>query len=82
MSISDRRRNRDGQYRNESYQLSSLSRYDVILAFIPVVFALAILVAGALSVSLRTALAGASLIGAVGIVDVLFLHPPNYGHGR
>lgn len=59
----------------------SLSRYDLLLAFIPTAFIVSILLGSLLSLGLQSALAGASLVGAIALVDALFLNPPK-GAGR
>lgn len=55
---------------------TSDSRYDVVLAAIPITFTLAILIGSLFSIPLNVALFGASLIGAVAIIDGIFLNPP------
>ncbi len=54
----------------------SLSRYDLVLAVIPVAFVLATGVAAVTGLSLRAGVLVASLAGALAVVDALFLHPP------
>lgn len=59
----------------------SLSRYDLLLAFMPTVFLVSLVVGNLLSLGIRTTLAGASVAGTVALVDALFLNPPS-GTGR
>ncbi|MCL9813911.1 hypothetical protein [Natranaeroarchaeum aerophilus] len=54
----------------------SISRYDIVLILIPVVFLLAALFGSLLSVPLNVALFGAALIGAVAVLDGVFWNPP------
>ena len=54
----------------------SLSRYDLVLAFIPVVFLLSVVLGYLLSVPFRTTLTGASAVGALTLLDALFVNPP------
>ena len=56
--------------------LHSLSRYDLVLAFIPVVFVLSVVLGHLLSVPFRTTLVGASVVGALALLDALFVNPP------
>ena len=59
----------------------SLSRYDLLLAFVPTVFLVSIIVGNVLSLGTQTALAGASLVGTIALADALFINPPR-GTGR
>lgn len=52
------------------------TRYDFVLAVIPVAFLLAGLASQITPVAPRTMLAVASLVGALGLLDALFLNPP------
>lgn len=54
----------------------SVSRYDLVLAVIPTAFVVAILLAHLLGIPAQSALVGASIIGAIALVDGLFRHPP------
>lgn len=54
----------------------SLSRYDLVLAVIPAAFLAASLLGAALPVGPREAMVGAALVGALVLVDALFVHPP------
>jgi len=53
-----------------------LTRYDLVLAFMPTVFMISIVASYLLSIPIRTALLGASLVGTVSLIDALFLNPP------
>jgi len=55
------------------------TRYDLVLALIPVAFLLTVGTASVLGLPTRTALAGWSVVGFVALVDALFLHPPTAG---
>lgn len=57
-----------------------LSRYDLVLALIPVAFLLAVVAGTVLSVSIPTAIAGASLLGLAAIVEGVYRNPPVTGH--
>jgi len=59
--------------------LSGITRHDLVLAIIPSAFVVAMLVGRALSLSTEAAIATASLVGALALVDALFLHPPETG---
>jgi len=56
--------------------LGSLSRYDVLLAVLPLGFALALLAQVVLDLSLHQAVAGGAVLGSVILTDALFLNPP------
>ncbi|RXK49198.1 hypothetical protein [Halorientalis pallida] len=56
--------------------LDSVSRYDLVLALIPVVFLLSVVLGHLLSVPFRTTLVGASAVGALVLLDALFVNPP------
>jgi len=60
-----------------SHIRSRLSRYDLVLAAMPVLFVLAVLVAALLAAPLRLGIA----VGAVGsivlVTDVLYINPPS-----
>ncbi|MEF8773318.1 MAG: hypothetical protein V5A23_02650 [Halobacteriales archaeon] len=53
-----------------------LTYYDLVLAVIPAAFAFAILVGHALPLPPQGAVAVASLIAGLAVVDALFLNPP------
>lgn len=63
-------------------RLPSLSRYDLVLALIPLLYAFATVVSGLLGVSTGTAMVTASILAALFLVDVLFLRPPTSGLHR
>jgi len=56
--------------------IASLSRYDLVLAFIPVAFLMSVVLSFVLSVPFRTTLTGASAVGALALLDALFVNPP------
>lgn len=56
--------------------LPDLSRYDLLLAAIPLVFAVMLAVHAALGVPLRAAVAGGALLSAIAVFDALFFNPP------
>lgn len=53
-----------------------LSRYDLLLAVVPVAFLVGLLAAGLTDVPLRVAMSSAAAVGALALVDGLFLNPP------
>lgn len=53
-----------------------LSRYDLLLAVVPIAFILGVLLAEIGIVPIRVSLAGAAGIGALALLDALFLNPP------
>jgi len=53
-----------------------LSRYDLLLLVIPVTFLIALVASQVSSFGLSTLLAAASVVGAVAVVDGLFVNPP------
>lgn len=55
---------------------SQFSRYDLVLAVIPLLFALALAVYALTPVSLETALASGGLLSALCFVDAVYLNPP------
>lgn len=56
--------------------LSGLTRADLILALIPLAFAIAFVVAATTPLAVNETLAVASLVGLAGIVERVVLHPP------
>jgi hypothetical protein len=60
----------------------SPTRHDLVLAVIPAVFVFTLVAAVVLGFSFQAAIAGASLVGTVAVVDALFLHPPTRGRRR
>lgn len=71
-----------GQYAEQLLPRQSPTRHDLVLAVIPVVFALTLVAAVVLGLSIQAAIAGASLVGAVAVIDALFIHPPTRGRRR
>ncbi|PSP82449.1 hypothetical protein BRC83_09100 [Halobacteriales archaeon QS_1_68_17] len=59
-----------------------MSRYDLLLAFLPTLFVVALLVGHLLSVPPRTTLGVASVFGAFAVADGMFWNPPLSGVGR
>lgn len=58
-----------------------LTRYDLILVAIPLALLASILAHLAVGVPLRATLLPASLVGAVAVIDAVFLNPPMPGGG-
>lgn len=56
--------------------LTSVSRYDLVIGVIPLVFAVALAATGALDVATHRALAAAAVVGVLALVDALYLNPP------
>ena len=54
----------------------SISRYDLLLAIIPLAFTVAVAVAGAIGVPVETGIVAASVVGLIVLLDGLFLRPP------
>ncbi|MFU1780406.1 hypothetical protein ACM16X_03380 [Haloarcula japonica] len=71
-----------GQYAEQLLPRQSPTRHDLVLAVIPAVFVFTLAAAVVLGLSMQAAIAGASLVGAVAVVDALFLHPPTCGRRR
>jgi hypothetical protein len=65
--------------RTERSSLSSVSRYDLVLAVIPSVFVVSVLIGHLLSLSAQASIGVASLIGALAVADALFVNPPGTG---
>ena len=53
-----------------------LSRYDLVLAVIPLVFALSLVGHALLPISLHFAVGAGALASGTLVADVLYLHPP------
>ncbi|MFB6179689.1 MAG: hypothetical protein ABEI77_08200 [Halorientalis sp.] len=53
-----------------------MSRYDLVLAFVPTVFLVSLLVGTLFSVETHTAITGAGILGVIALVDALFINPP------
>jgi hypothetical protein len=56
--------------------LPDLSRYDLLLAVIPLVFATVLAVHATFGVSFRVAVGGGALLSSVAVSDALFFNPP------
>ncbi|WP_076608713.1 hypothetical protein [Natronorubrum thiooxidans] len=56
--------------------LAATTRYDLLLAIVPVAFAVALVAASVLSISIVQAMAIAAPIGVFAIVDACYLNPP------
>ena len=54
----------------------SLSRYDVLLALVPLGFALALLGQVVLGLTVQQAVAAGAVFGVMTLADALFLNPP------
>lgn len=65
--------------RTEHSSLSSFSRHDLVLAVIPSVFIVSVLIGHLLSLSAQASIGVASLVGALAVVDALFVNPPRTG---
>lgn len=59
----------------------SFTRYDLVLAVIPTAFLLAGVVSLLSSVPVHALMAGATAIGAVALLDGMFINPPRSGSG-
>ena len=57
----------------------AFTRYDFVLAFIPVALVLTLASAQLFGLSRRVALLGWAAVGLLALVDALFLHPPTTG---
>ncbi len=56
-----------------------LSRYDIILVAIPLAFLAALLVGQLLSLSMQATVVVGAALGALVVVDALFVNPPRPG---
>lgn len=65
-----------GRERTASWILGGVSRYDLLLVAIPVLFALALAVSVSGLLSLEVALATAGLSSVVCLADAFYFHPP------
>lgn len=59
---------------------STLTRYDLVLAVIPSAFIVAVLLGHVFSLSVEASAAVASVVGALALLDGLFVHPPETGN--
>ena len=73
--------NTDNRSRREHWRRvrGRLSRYDLLLAAIPLVFALALSVYALTPVPLQVALAGGALLSGLCFLDAVYLNPPIEG---
>ena len=55
---------------------SSIGRYDLLLAVIPLAFTVAVAVAGALGLPVEIGIVAAGVVGSIVLLDGLFLRPP------
>jgi hypothetical protein len=58
---------------------TTLSRYDLVLAVIPMAFVAAFVANVVFSLPLRTVLPVSSLVGVLALIDSLYLNPPTNG---
>lgn len=58
--------------------LNSVSRYDLVLAVIPTAFITALVAANLLQLSTQTTLVAAAIVGALALLDALFINPPGH----
>lgn len=65
--------------RTTTAAISGLTRYDLVLAIIPSAFIVALLVGHVLSLSVEASVVFASAVGALALLDGLFLNPPDVG---
>ena len=59
-----------------------LSRYDPLLAVVPLSFVAGLLAVGLADVPFRVAMSSAAAVGALALVDGLFLNPPRRPRAR
>jgi hypothetical protein len=71
---------RDSFPRRSSDPLSTVSRYDLVLAIIPVAFFLGMSATTFASVSFYDGLVVASILGGLATLDALLIHPPTDGN--
>lgn len=69
-------RDRPRRADSDGVPLPRLTRADLILALIPLAFAVAFVVAAASPLALNETLAAASLVGFAGIVESVVVNPP------
>ena len=58
-------------------RLPAFGRYDLLLAIIPLAFLASLLASQLFGLSLEAAIVGASVVGALAVLDGLFIRPPN-----
>lgn len=59
--------------------VSNLTRYDLVLAVIPLAFLFGVVASNLGSVSLHGGMAIAAAVGGLAVVDALFVNPPSTG---
>lgn len=62
--------------------LPPVSRYDLLLAVIPLAFLASLTLGTVLAIPVRTALVGALVVGTLALVDALFINPPRGAGGQ
>ena len=67
---------RETPFRSVRDGLPDPSRYDLLLAVIPLVFATMFAVQAAFGVPFRAAVTAGALLSAIAVVDALFVNPP------
>lgn len=68
---------RTGSSRVFPATFDGLSRYDLVLALVPLAFALTLSVHVLVGISLQLAVAGGAVLGLAVLVDALFVNPPS-----
>lgn len=63
-------------------RIARLSRYDLLLAVVPAAFLVGLLAATLADVPFRVAMSSAAAVGALALVDGLFLNPPRQPRAR
>ncbi|WP_136688719.1 hypothetical protein [Halorhabdus amylolytica] len=63
-------------------RIRRVSRYDLYLVTLPLVFLTAILIAVVAPVSIQESVFGASVVGATILADGLFVNPPDVGESK
>ncbi|WP_226482322.1 hypothetical protein [Natrinema amylolyticum] len=56
--------------------LTAASRYDLLLGIIPLAFAVALVAATVLELSVAQTLLGTAVVGGLAVVDACYLNPP------
>jgi len=76
MSAEREQRHSGGQFQKQSGRRWAVTRYDVLLALIPLALLIPLVASGVSAVPLHVALAGGSAFGVAVLSDALFLNPP------
>jgi hypothetical protein len=71
----------DGTVPKVVHRVTALSRYDLVLAVVPLALMLAAFAGAVSPLSLHAALAAGALVATLAVVDALFVSPPS-GSGR